>query len=600
MARIVKIANAQAFWGDRNDAASELLDQVPDLDYLTLDYLAEVSLSILAQQQARNSAAGYPQDFVEAFSRLIPHWQAGSRCKLITNAGGLNPFACAEACAARLRDAGCRTMKIGVVSGDNVLDQLLDLDHSDAEHCFRHLESSASIATVRSRLVTANAYLGAAPIVTALKAGADIVITGRVADPSLTLAACVYEFNWAHDDWNRWAAGTIAGHLIECGVQVTGGISTDWLSLPNPGRLGFPIVEMEDNGSFVVTKPPGTGGAVNLSTVSEQLVYEIADPGRYLSPDLTVSFLDLHLESVGPDRVRVSGARGFPPTPTYKVSATFRDGYRAAGLLTIFGRDAVKKAHRCGEIVQERMRAEGLTWRDCVVECIGAAACADGVFPESEFSALKEVAFRIAIEADDQNTVEYFTRQIVPLVTSGPQGTTGYAEGRPRVHPIFRYWPCLIPRNRVTAKMDLIDVHQPGDFKANPVPSKLSPTTSTTNLSANETLPTNAAARRVLGDIAIARSGDKGTTANIGVISREASNYGDLARWLTAERVAAFLSPLGIERVERFELPNLHGLNFLVHGVLSRGLRCDAQGKALGQVLLEMPLELDRPEGDDE
>lgn len=598
------IANAQAFWGDRNDAASELLARVPNLDYLTMDYLAEVSMSILAQQQVRDPKAGYPRDFLEVFASLIPYWQSGGRCKLITNSGGLNPLACAEACAARLVESGGPELKIAVVSGDTVLDQLLQTGHSHAGKQFRHLESGESLDAVRERLVTANAYLGAAPLISALKNGADIVITGRVADPSLTVAACAYHFGWSEDDWNRWASATVAGHLIECGVQATGGISTDWLAIPNQTNIGFPIIEMREDGAFVVTKPQGTGGCVTISTVAEQLVYEIGDPSRYLSPDLTVSFLNLRLQQEGPDRVRVTGATGSPPSDSYKVSATYRDGFRAAGQLTIFGRDAVKKAYRCGEIVLDRMQAAGWKWRDSVVECIGAGACAQGVFPDSEFESLREVVMRIALEADDRDVVDFFTRQIIPLVTAGPQGTTGYAEGRPRVHPIFRYWPCLIDRSHVTPKVEFVPLPT---IEARLLP--VSASKPVLNLAAvsfpsddsfrnSGTADTSQIGTRRLEEIAIARSGDKGTTANIGIVCRNPADYPELSNWLTADRVAAFLSPVGITRVERFEMPNLHGMNFLVHGILSKGLRCDAQGKALGQVLLAMPLDGFRQTGD--
>lgn len=595
MSKPLKVANAQAFWGDRNDAASELVAQVPDLDYLTLDYLAEVSLSIMAQQQVRDSQAGYAKDFVEVFTSLIPYWQAGGRCKLITNAGGLNPEACARACLARLNELGGAPIRIGVVSGDGVLDQLHDPQNPGAGTTFRHLESGEPISTVRDRLVTANAYLGAAPLMSALAQGADVVITGRVADPSLTVAACAHHFGWAADDWRRWAGATVAGHLIECGVQVTGGISTDWLSVAHPEALGFPVVEVEDDGSFVVTKPTGTGGSVTLNTVAEQLVYEIGDPGRYLSPDLTVSFLNLHLEPDGRDRVRVTGATGSPPSPTLKVSATYRDGYRAAGMLTIFGRNVVEKARRCGELILERMRVRGMKWRDAVIECIGAGACAPGVLNSNDADAMREVAFRIALEADDQKVVEFFSRQVIPLVTSGPQGTTGYAEGRPRVHPIIRYWPCLIDRQSVVPHVELLESRQTAQSRAATavviaIPAKFE----ASNLE-SATVKVAHPSRRILGDIAIARSGDKGSTSNIGVISRNPADYAALTRWLTADRVAGFLAPIGIQRVVRFELPNLHGLNFLVYGALSRGLRCDSQGKAMGQVLLEMPLD-DEPQ----
>ena len=604
----LKVANAQAFWGDRNDAACQLLEQVPDLDYLTLDYLAEVSLSILAQQQVRDPSAGFPKDFLEVFTSLVPYWKSGGRCKLITNAGGLNPLACAKACAARLAELGGPPLRIAMVSGDSVLDQLQNVQHADTDTLFRHLESGESVETVRARLVTANAYLGAAPIINALAGGADIVITGRVADPSLTVAACAYHFEWAADDWNLWAAATIAGHLIECGVQVTGGISTDWLMLPNPANIGFPVVEMEADGTFVVTKPEGTGGCVNLNTVREQLVYEIGDPGRYLSPDLTVSFLGLQLEEIGENRVRVTGAIGSPPTPSFKVSATYRDGFRAAGMLTIFGRDAVKKARRCGEIVFDQLRKAGLTWRDSLVECLGTGACADGVIPASQSESMKETVVRIALEADDREVVEYFSRQIIPLVTAGPQGTTGYAEGRPRVHPIFRYWPCLIERKNVIPVMEFVEVKSRA-LTAGDVASKAVNVSAVNSKQAEKKcashpgpLPakpgrgekTATSGAWCLGDIAFARSGDKGTTANIGVICRDPIDYAVLEDWLTIERVAEFLAPIGIKNVERFLMPNLSGMNFLVHGILSRGLRSDVQGKALGQVLLEMPIAGDR------
>ena len=593
---LLRIANTQAFWGDRNDAAAELLHQVPDLDYLTLDYLAEVSLSILAQQQTRDPSAGYPKDFLELFASLIPYWTSGGRCKLITNAGGLDPFACAKACAAKLEELGGPALRIGVVSGDNVLPQLQDPSHADFATRFKHLESGLSLDGVRSRLVTANAYLGAAPLIEALAGGADIVITGRVADPSLTVAACVHHFGWAPGDWDHWAAATVAGHLIECGVQVTGGISTDWLQLEDPISIGFPIVEIHEDGQFIVTKPDGTGGTVTVQTVTEQLLYEIGDPGKYLSPDLTVSFLNLQLEQAGPNRVHVSGASGAPPTDSYKVSATYHDGYRAASLLTIFGHDAVAKARHCGEIVLARMKAAQMNWRDAVVQCIGQGACADGVFTSSDHEPLREVGFRIALEAEERDVVEYFSRQMIPLVTAGPQGTTGYAKGRPRVHPIFRYWPCLIGREFVKPTVEY--VVSSGTKQQPPLSAPMTASKSLPKEIA--ALPVKTASRNVtkartniktLRDIAFARSGDKGTMANIGIAVRHRHNYERLKKWLTAERVTNFLAPIGIERVERFELANLHAFNFLVHGILARSLRCDAQGKALGQVLLEMPID---------
>lgn len=577
---LVRIGNAQAFWGDRCDAAAELLAQEPDLDYLTMDYLAEVSMSILAVQRERDSNAGYARDFVEVVASLAPYWSAGGRCRLIVNAGGLNPRGCAEACRAALESAGCRPMKIAVVSGDDILETIRQSRDETSRQPFRNLDSSAPISDVVDRLVTANAYVGSVPIVEALKAGAEIVITGRVADPSLTVAACMHHFGWPETDWDRLAGATVAGHLIECGTQVTGGISTDWLSIPDPTHIGFPIVEVSDDGACIVTKPEGTGGAVTEWTVKEQLLYEIGDPSNYLSPDVAVSFLSLTVEHVGPDRVRVSGAQGRERPGTLKVSATYRDGYRAAGTLTIMGANAAAKAQLCGEIVLQRLKDSGHIVRNSVVECLGGTAKP----PASE------AVLRVAVEAESKAAVERFSRELMPLITAGPPGTTGYAEGRPRVHPVIRYWPCLVDRGAVESRIEWIETHAPSSpvspaageragvrGRAHPtIPSWPTESTQTTS--------------RTLRDIALARSGDKGTSANVGVIARRTDEFPFLRDWLTSERVAEFFQADGVESVVRYELPNLCALNFLLRGVLRQGLQTDAQGKALGQRLLEMPL----------
>ena len=453
----IRIGNSQGFWGDRADAAAEMLALEPDLDYLTSDYLAEVSLSILAIQRDRDPSLGYARDFVEVVRSLVPYWRGGGRCRLITNAGGLNPVGCARACAEALREAGVAPMPIGIVEGDDVLAILRDSSISSGSlGLSSNLDSGRPIADILERMVTANAYLGASPIVEALARGARIVITGRVADPSLTVAPCVHEFGWRWDEHDRIAGATIAGHLIECGTQVTGGISTDWLDLPDPAHVGFPIVEVDADGACVVTKPPGTGGRVDSRTVTEQLLYEIGDPDRYLSPDATVSFLGLCVEDLGGDRVAVTGARGRPAPPTYKVSATFRDGYRAQGMLTIFGRDAEAKARRCGSIVLDRVREAGYALREATVECLGAGDVAPGVPTPVDRSKLMEIVLRVAVADESREAVERFSREFMPLITAGPPGTTGYAEGRPKVHPVFRYWPCLIDRSLVKPRVSLI------------------------------------------------------------------------------------------------------------------------------------------------
>lgn len=564
---IVRIGNAQAFWGDRGDAAAELLSQDPDLDYLTMDYLAEVSMSILAQQRERDPSAGYARDFVEVVKSLAPYWSSGGKCRLIVNAGGLNPSGCAEACRAALESAGCRSLNIAVVSGDDIVDRL----RRNPEHpLFRNLDTGGPLSEVADRLVTANAYVGCRPMADALRSGADIVITGRVADPSLVVAACLHHFGWSETDWQRLAGATVAGHLIECGTQVTGGISTDWLTLPDPAHIGFPIVEVSEDGSCVVTKPGGTGGIVNEWTVKEQLLYEIGDPSSYLSPDVAVSFLSLEVQQVGQNRVQVSGALGRERPNTLKVSATYRGGFRAAGTLTIFGKDCAAKARRCGEIVLERLQGSGMPLRDSVVECFGSTT---------------ETVLRIAVESESKPAMERFSKELMPLITAGPQGATGYAEGRPKVHAVFRYWPCLVEREAVASRVELLTTRgteRVAESSEVPIRSVIQEPTPTAPAAQRE--------RKSLRDIALARSGDKGIGANVGIIARDPADYAFLQAWLTSERIAEFFSADGVESVTRYELANLRAFNFVVRGILRRSLRTDAQGKALGQRLLELPL----------
>jgi hypothetical protein len=454
----IRIGNASAFWGDSIDAPARLVREAPELDVLTLDYLAEVSMSILAKQRQRDPAAGYARDFVEVVASLAPFWKLGRKLRVVTNAGGLNPRGCAQACAGVLRNAGCARLKIGIVSGDDVVPLLRDAyirdPHTDA---FRHLETGAGLETIIDRLVTANAYVGAAPVADALGQGADIVVTGRVADPSLTVGPCIAHFGWNAADYDRIAGATVAGHLIECGTQVTGGISTDWLELPHGPDIGYPIVEVSPDGSCVVTKPVGTGGAVTERTVKEQLLYEIGDPGNYLSPDATVSFLALRVTDEWHDRIRVAGATGRAAPEPYKVSATYRAGYRAAGTLTIFGRDAAAKARRCGQIVLDRLRAAGCEPQQFNAECLGAGAVAPGVI-NLDTRGATEVVLRLSASDPRQSVIERFTREIAPLVTTGPQGTTGYAEGRPPVREVFGYWPTLIPREQVQPRVEMMEV----------------------------------------------------------------------------------------------------------------------------------------------
>lgn len=451
LSRIITIGNAQGFWGDSPSAPARLVSQYPQLDYLTLDYLAEVSLSIMALQRSRNPEAGYARDFIGVVKSLAPHWRAGGKTRVVCNAGGLDPERCALAVSAALSEAGLSHLRVALVLGDDAL-ALLKGDSGNPD--FKHWETGQSLAEVAERLDTANAYIGAEPVAQALSLGADIVVTGRVADPSLTLGICMHEFGWASNDWNRLAAGTVAGHVLECGAQACGGISTNWLDLPDPANIGFPIVEMSEDGAFVVTKPEGTGGAVNIETVSEQLIYEIGDPRNYISPDCKVDFTALKLEQAAENRVRVWNASGAPPTPHYKVSATYRDGYWAQAYLTIVGRDAVKKAQRSGEIILQRLKDSGCEFTKSNVECLGAHAAASGVLPVPE--GLLETVLRVSVAAPEKESVERFAQEIFPLVTAGAQGSTGYAGGRPSPTPVFAYWPCLIAKEKLSPTARLL------------------------------------------------------------------------------------------------------------------------------------------------
>jgi hypothetical protein len=454
MTRPLTIGNAQGFWGDSIDAPARMMRDAPDLDYLTLDYLAEVSLSIMAIQRDRDPEAGYARDVIDVARSLAPFWKKGQKTKLVTNAGGLNPAGCARAMAVALREAGCTGMTIGVVTGDDVLAAMKNATGALAE-AFRNWENHTPLDAVRDRLMTANAYTGARGAVDALAQGADIVLTGRMADPCMGLAPAMHHYGWSWDDFDRLAAGILVGHLIECGSQCCGGISTEWLDLPDLVHMGFPVCEVEADGSFVVTMPPGSGGSVNRRTVTEQILYEIGDPGNYLCPDVTVDLLGVRVEEVGENRVRVSGAKGTPPPDTLKVNATYRDGYRASGQITIFGRNAVAKARKSGDIILDRLREAGYTYARTNVECLGAGACAPGVTPEPE---LLETVMRISVADPDKAAVERFTKEIAVLACGGAQGTTGYAGGRPSVSPVFGFWPCLIDRERIETNVEIVEV----------------------------------------------------------------------------------------------------------------------------------------------
>jgi hypothetical protein len=446
----VRIGNGCGFWGDNVDAPVALAEQ-GQLDYLTLEYLAELTMSILALQKQKNAEAGYASDFLDVLERLLPALKQQSSLKIVTNAGGMNPRACAARARALLDQAGLRERGIAVVAGDDMMPRLDDLLAQG--HALAHLDTSEPLVAVRPRVVSANAYLGSRPIVEGLRKGASIVITGRVADASLTLAPAVHELNWSWDDWDRLAAGTVAGHLIECGAQATGGLWCNWQET-DLANVGYPIAEIEEGGTIHLTKPPRSGGAVNLETVAEQLLYEVGDPAAYLTPDVVADFTSVTLTETGRDVVRIDGSKGKPATDTYKVSIAYRDGFSASGTLVVAGPRAAEKARRCGAIVLERLRRAGMEPAHSNVECLGAGDCVPGLTltpPETP-----EVVLRVAVRDPRRAVVERFTKELAPLVTSGPPGITGYTTGRPTVREVFAYWPALIAKSAVTPEVHIV------------------------------------------------------------------------------------------------------------------------------------------------
>jgi hypothetical protein len=446
----VRIGNGCGFWGDNLDAPARLAE-TGRLDYLTLEYLAELTMSILALQKQRDPNAGFATDFLDVLERLVPFLRQQPRLKIITNAGGMNAAACAAKARMILNRAGLTDRPIGVISGDDLMPRLDEL--LTAGHTLAHLDTSEPLSRVRERVVSANAYLGAAPIAEALQRGASVVITGRVADASLTVGPAIHAFGWAWDDWNRLGAATVAGHLLECGAQATGGLWCNWQEVEDLAGVGYPIAELDESGAFVLTKPGQSGGRVNTETVAEQLLYEVGDPAAYLTPDVTADFASVRLTPDCRDRVRVETGRGLPATNSYKVSIAYRAGFTASGTLVVAGPGAVAKARTCGEIVLDRLKHAGLEFEGSNVEYLGTGASAPGVIDAD--SEPPEVLLRVSVRDPRKHAVERFAKELAPLVTSGPPGITGYTTGRPSVREVFAYWPALIAKEAVKARVEI-------------------------------------------------------------------------------------------------------------------------------------------------
>ncbi|MDB5104331.1 MAG: hypothetical protein JWP91_2020 [Fibrobacteres bacterium] len=453
----IRIGNGAGFWGDNLDAPIRLAE-LGALDFLTLEYLAELTLSILAHQRRLDPESGYVGDFPATVLRLIPILKAQPNLRIVTNAGGLNPAACAREVARHLTAAGMGGEKVAWVSGDDLMPRLAEL--RSAGERFRHFDSgealgffetaaSAEGGTRESQggVVSANVYLGAAPICEALDRGARIVITGRVADASLTLGPAMHAFRWGWKDWDKLAAASAAGHLIECGAQVTGGLLSRWQTVPDYAHIGYPIAILDSKGGCRITKPEGTGGVVSRETVTEQLLYEIGDPARYHTPDVTLDFTDAEVTEIGPDLVEITGVKGVPPPATLKVSCAYSNGFSAKGDLVVSGRDAAGKAKATGEMILDRVDQAGFPLRRKYMEVLGSGATLPGV--ETGAGDLKEVVLRISVWDKDKKAVERFCREISPVITSGPPGISGYAGSRPKARPMLSYWPTVVERDHV-------------------------------------------------------------------------------------------------------------------------------------------------------
>ncbi len=452
MSKVVRVAGGQGFWGDWPEAPRRQVEGGP-IDYLMLDYLAEVTMSILQKQKERDPAMGYARDFVGAMESVLSA-VAERGVKVIANAGGVNPEGCAAAVRAMAERAGrAGALRIGIVTGDNLLPRIDEL--LAGGHELRNMDTGEPLSVVRDRVIAANAYIGSTPIVEALAKGANVVITGRSTDTALTMAPLRHEFGWGPTEWDKLAAGIIAGHIIECGAQCSGGNCLhEWRSIENLADVGYPIVEGAADGTFVVTKHPGTGGRVSVQTVTEQLVYEMGDPHAYITPDVVADFTSIQLEPAGTNRVRVHGIKGAPATDKLKVSIAYRSGYKAVGSLVYAWPDALEKAQLADRVLRERLDRLGLTFEKVLSEFVGASATHGPLAGDAGRHA-PEVQYRIGVRDPDKKKVERFTREIVPLVLNGPPSVTGFAGGRPKVEEIVAYWPALVDKAVVQTHVEV-------------------------------------------------------------------------------------------------------------------------------------------------
>ena len=583
----VRIGGASGFWGDSSVGAPQLV-RLGQLDYIVFDYLAELTMSVLAGARLKNPDLGYATDFVTVTMKTILKDVVAQGIKVVSNAGGMNPRACAAAVAALAAEQGLQ-VRIAVVEGDDVMPLIPQL----REKGISELQSGQALP---ERLLSANAYLGALPVKQALDAGTQIVITGRCVDSAVTLGVLMHEFGWAANDYDKLAQGSLAGHLIECGCQVTGGLHTDWQSVPDWDNIGYPILSCSYDGTFVVEKPAQTGGLVSVATVAEQLAYEIGDPANYLLPDVVCDFTQVQLAQVGEHQVSVQGARGKTPTPYYKVSATYVHGFRCSGQLTIVGIDAVAKAQRTGEAILTRTRRllqeAGLgDYRDHLIEILGAESCY-GPHQNQAVQASREAVLRLTVTHSNKDALNLFAREIAPAGTSWSPGTTG-AGGRPSPSPMIRQYAFLLDKTALQPEVVVGDERQPVASAAHADVKIAEKIGSSQPAFAAPTLGDDAVTVPLI-QLAYARSGDKGDTSNIGIIARHSAYLPYIKAAVTEATVAAWLSHLVKGKVTRYDVPGIHAINFVCEQALGGGgmssLRNDPLGKGMAQILLEMPV----------
>ncbi len=586
MSKIIKIGGASGFWGDSMLATPQLLAHA-GLDYIVYDYLAEITMSIMARARAANPDMGYATDFVSGV--IKPHAKdiARTGVKILANAGGVNPRACAKAVQAVLAEQNI-DLKVAFIEGDDLREQKEVLRAT-----YKEMFTGEAFPDV-DKLASVNAYLGAFPVAAALDAGADIVITGRSVDSAVTLGACIHEFGWQAEAWDKLAGGSLAGHIIECGPQATGGNFTDWQEVGmGIATIGYPIVEVNEQGDFICTKPDNTGGVVNVGTVSEQMLYEIGDPQAYILPDVTCDFSTTKITQIGDNRVQVSGTTGHPASATYKVSATYFDGFRGGSLLSFVGVNAPQAAQifaealfaRCREMFRQHNMAD---FDETSCEIIGA----DSQYGKAVADAsAREVVLKFAAKHEDQKAIAIMLKEATGLALATPAGLSGFAGARPKPSPLVRLFSFLIPKEELSPHIYVagegISFSQNNiniDAAVAPPRPDFPP------------LPEDAQAPVPLYKLAWARSGDKGNKANIGVIARKADYMPYICASLTREAVQARFAHF-IEAgstVDRFYLPASHALNFLLHAALGGGgiasLRNDPQAKAYAQILLDHPI----------